>query len=112
MTEKELKAYHQKMSPEELQMFFHFKKRGGHVPAKKGKGSYNRKKMEREWQKMKCPFCGEKFTAPEDTINIEGDGLNGKIIETYIFTCEFCNHSCVATATFETKLIGIEFDPN
>lgn len=49
MTEKELKAYHQKMSPEELQMFFHFKKRGGHVPAKKGKGSYNRKKMEREW---------------------------------------------------------------
>lgn len=49
MTEKELKAYHQKMNPKELQMFFHFKKRGGHVPAKKGKGSYNRRKMEREW---------------------------------------------------------------
>lgn len=49
MTEKELKAYHQKMSPEELQLYLHFKKRGGRVPAKKGRGSYNRKKMEREW---------------------------------------------------------------
>ncbi len=32
-----------KMSAEELQMYMHFKKRGFSVPAKKGKGSYNRK---------------------------------------------------------------------
>ena len=48
MKNKELKAYRQKMSEEELQMYFHFKKRGGKVPAKKGKGSYNRQKMKKE----------------------------------------------------------------
>lgn len=32
-----------KMSAGELQMYIHFKKRGFSVPAKKGKGSYNRK---------------------------------------------------------------------
>ena len=40
---KELKAYRQKMNPEELQMYLHFRKRGGAVPAKKGKGAYDRK---------------------------------------------------------------------
>ena len=34
---KELKPYRQKMSAEELQMFLHFRKRGGAVPAKRGK---------------------------------------------------------------------------
>lgn len=38
------KAYAQKMSPEELQQFLHFKKRGFSVPPKKGKGSYDRKR--------------------------------------------------------------------
>lgn len=38
------KAYAQKMSPEELQMYMHFKKRGFFVPPKKGKGSYDRKR--------------------------------------------------------------------
>lgn len=38
------KAYQQKMSPEELEKFLHFKKRGAVVPAKKGKGSYKRNK--------------------------------------------------------------------
>ena len=32
-----------KKTGEELQMYLHFRKRGGKVPAKKGKGSYNRK---------------------------------------------------------------------
>ena len=41
--DKELKAYRQKMSAEDLQMYLHFKKRGGKVTAKKGKGSYDRK---------------------------------------------------------------------
>lgn len=41
------KAYAQKMSPEELQQFLHFKKRGFSVPPKKGKGSYNRKRREK-----------------------------------------------------------------
>lgn len=36
------KAYAQKMSPEELQQFLHFKKRGFSIPPKKGKGSYKR----------------------------------------------------------------------
>ena len=36
-----------KMSPEELELFMHFKKRGSVVPAKKGKGSYNRKKLKK-----------------------------------------------------------------
>ena len=48
MKNKELTAYRQKMSAEELQMYLHFKKRGGKVPAKKGKGSYNRQKMKKE----------------------------------------------------------------
>lgn len=43
MKNKELKAYHQKMSSEDLQMYLHFRKRGGKVAAKKGKGSYDRK---------------------------------------------------------------------
>lgn len=34
-----------KKSAEELQLYLHFKKRGGAVPPKKGKGSYNRKKL-------------------------------------------------------------------
>ena len=48
MKNKELRPYRQKMSAEELQMYLHFKKRGGKVPAKKGKGSYNRQKMKKE----------------------------------------------------------------
>lgn len=43
MKNKELKAYHQKVSVEDLQMYLHFRKRGGKVAAKKGKGSYDRK---------------------------------------------------------------------
>lgn len=39
--DNELKAYRQKMSAEDLQMYLHFKKRGGKVAAKKGKGSYD-----------------------------------------------------------------------
>ena len=45
---KELKPYRQKMTAEELQMYLHFKKRGSKVPAKKGKGSYNRQQMKKE----------------------------------------------------------------
>jgi len=45
---KELKPYRQKMDDEELQMYLHFKKRGGKSPLKKGKGSYNRQKMKME----------------------------------------------------------------
>ena len=40
---KELKPYRQKMSAEELQMYLYFRKRGGKVATKKGKGSYDRK---------------------------------------------------------------------
>lgn len=36
-----------KKTGEELQMYLHFRKRGGKVPAKKGKGSYDRKKFKR-----------------------------------------------------------------
>lgn len=36
-----------KMSPDELQMFMHFKKRGAVIPTKKGKGSYDRKKLKK-----------------------------------------------------------------
>ena len=48
MKNAELKAYRQKMSAEELQMYLHFKKRGGKVTAKKGKGSYNRDNFKKE----------------------------------------------------------------
>ena len=37
-----------KKSPEELQEYFKFKRHGFSVPPKKGKGSYNRKKMKIE----------------------------------------------------------------
>lgn len=42
MITKELKPYRQKMASEELAMYLHFRKRGGKVTAKKGKGSYDR----------------------------------------------------------------------
>lgn len=45
---KELKPYRQKMEDEELQMWLHFKKRGGKSTMKKGKGSYNRQKIKKE----------------------------------------------------------------
>lgn len=44
MSKQELGRMNKKTG-EELQMFFHFKKRGGTSSIKKGKGSYNRKKM-------------------------------------------------------------------
>ena len=37
-----------KMKPEELQEYLAFRRRGFSVPAKKGKGSYDRKKMKKE----------------------------------------------------------------
>lgn len=36
-----------KKTGEELQQYLAFRKRGGKVPAKKGKGSYDRKKFKR-----------------------------------------------------------------
>lgn len=48
MKNNELKAYRQKMDSKELQMYLHFKKRGGKIPAKKGKGSYNRQQVKKE----------------------------------------------------------------
>jgi len=44
---EEVKAYHQKMADEELQLYLHFRKRGFKIPSKKGKGSYNRKDFKR-----------------------------------------------------------------
>ena len=41
-----------KMSADELQMYMHFKKRGFSVPAKKGKGSYNRRKEKKHVASM------------------------------------------------------------
>ena len=37
-----------KMNPEELQAYLAFKRKAGRVPAKKGKGSYNRKDFKKE----------------------------------------------------------------
>jgi hypothetical protein len=48
MMTKELKPYRQKMANEELQMYLYFRKRGGAVATKKGKGSYNRTKWKQE----------------------------------------------------------------
>ena len=47
--------YRTKMKPDELREYLAFKRKQGCVPAKKGKGSYNRKKLnnEKEWQEMK-----------------------------------------------------------
>lgn len=51
MAKKEKNPYAIKMNPDQLQLYFYFKKRGGAVAVKKGKGSYDRKKikMEKEW---------------------------------------------------------------
>lgn len=46
MNKKEINAY-KKMTPEELVAFLALRRRGGIVPAKKGKGSYNRKKFKK-----------------------------------------------------------------
>lgn len=37
-----------KKTPEELQAYLAFRRRAGKVPAKKGKGSYNRKNFKKE----------------------------------------------------------------
>lgn len=39
-----------KKSPEELEMYMHFRKRGFVVPSKKGKGSYKRKNRANKWE--------------------------------------------------------------
>ena len=47
-----MSKYNQKMKPEELREYLHFKRRGGKSAMKKGKGSYNRqeqKKTVKEW---------------------------------------------------------------
>lgn len=47
-----------KKSPEELQAYLAFKRKGGKVPAKKGKGSYNRKNWKKEVaQDENCLHC-------------------------------------------------------
>ena len=45
---KKANPYAIKMDDEQLQMYLHFKKRGGKSAMKKGKGSYNRQKMKKE----------------------------------------------------------------
>ena len=47
LNKKELSTY-KKIPPDQLEDFFAFKKRGGKVPAKRGKGSYNRQKFKKE----------------------------------------------------------------
>ena len=52
MREDKILSVYKKMPPEQLQAFLALRRRGGKVPAKKGKGSYNRqeqKKMVKEW---------------------------------------------------------------
>ena len=51
MTKKELSVM-KKKTGDELQQFFHFKRRYGVTPIKKGKGSYNRRKSKEEVKKM------------------------------------------------------------
>ena len=46
---KELKSYKTKMNAEELQAYIAFRRHGFAVPAKKGKGSYDRNKMKKGW---------------------------------------------------------------
>lgn len=49
---KKVNPYAIKMDAEQLQMYLHFRKRGGKSAMKKGKGSYNRqeqKKAVKEW---------------------------------------------------------------
>ena len=46
MKDKEL-AHYKKIPPEQLQEFLAFRRKGGKVPAKKGKGSYNRRKFKK-----------------------------------------------------------------
>ena len=45
-------AMMKKKTGDELQQFFHFKRRYGVTPIKKGKGSYNRRKSKEEVKKM------------------------------------------------------------
>ena len=40
---KEIKSMFAKTTPEDLQMYLQFRRRGFKVPAKKGKGSFTRK---------------------------------------------------------------------
>lgn len=44
---KEKNPYAIKKKPDELQMYFYFKKRGGKSKLKKGKGSYDRNKQKK-----------------------------------------------------------------
>lgn len=62
--------YAVKMDAEQLQMYLHFKRRGGKSAIKKGKGSYNRqeqKKMVKGWQEMTIAELRKyiEFAAPD-----------------------------------------------
>lgn len=46
-----------KKSPEELQAYLAFRRKAGRVPAKKGKGSYNRKDFKKEMAQDDCLHC-------------------------------------------------------
>lgn len=43
-----------KKSPEELQEFLAFRRRGSKVASKKGKGSYKRKSRRKDWDSELC----------------------------------------------------------
>lgn len=47
MKEDKILSAYKKMTPEQLQAFLALRRRGGKVPAKKGKGSYDRKKFKK-----------------------------------------------------------------
>ena len=44
---KKTAAAYKKMTPEEVQGLLAFRRKGGKIPAKKGKGSYNRNNFKR-----------------------------------------------------------------
>ena len=68
---KKVNPYAIKMDAEQLQMYLHFRKRGGKSAMKKGKGSYNRqeqKKAVKEWQEMTIGELVEYLTYADPKI--------------------------------------------
>lgn len=49
MKKKKESSIYKKMTPEQLQEFLKFRRKGYIVPAKKGKGSYNRQEQKRNF---------------------------------------------------------------
>ena len=58
---------------------------------------------------INCPICHKDFSAEEnieETFDISGGGVYGRIVENNAFTCPHCGGWCAATMVFKTQMVN------